>query len=46
VTAVVQERRLVSGLVVYDPGDSMQCWDAPIPCSPFKNDVLRLATRR
>jgi hypothetical protein len=42
VRAVVHERRLPSGLVVWDPGASMQCWDAPVPCSPFDDDRLRL----
>jgi hypothetical protein len=42
VTAVVHQRRLPSGLVVNDPGATMQCWDAPVPCSPFKEERLRL----
>lgn len=42
VRAVTTERTLPSGLVVNDPGATMQCWDAPLPCSPFKNDALRL----
>jgi hypothetical protein len=40
--AVVTARSLPSGLVVYDPGASMQCWDATLPCSPFENDALAL----
>jgi len=32
---------LPSGLVVYEPAH-MQCWDAPPPCSPFRNEQLRL----
>jgi hypothetical protein len=40
--AVVTPRTLPSGLVVYDPGATMQCWDATLPCSPFRNDALRL----
>jgi hypothetical protein len=44
VRATVTERHLPSGLVVYDPGRTMQCWDAALPCSPFQNDALRLRT--
>jgi hypothetical protein len=40
--AIVTERSLPSGLVVYDPGATMQCWDATLPCSPFRNDALAL----
>lgn len=40
--AVVTPRKLPSGLVVFDPGATMQCWDAALPCSPFRNDALRL----
>ena len=32
---------LPSGLVVNEP-THMQCWDAPLPCSPFRNERLRL----
>jgi hypothetical protein len=42
VRAVTTPRTLPSGLVVNDPGNTMQCWDAPLPCSPFKVDALRL----
>jgi hypothetical protein len=42
VRAAVTERHLASGLVVFDPGRTMQCWDAPLPCTPFPNDALRL----
>lgn len=42
VRARVSARTLPSGLVVHDPGESMQCWDAPLPCSPFRQDALRL----
>jgi hypothetical protein len=42
VRAMVTARTLPSGLVVYDPGTTMQCWDATLPCSPFKNDALAL----
>jgi hypothetical protein len=40
--AIVTPVPLPSGLVVYDPGATMQCWDAPLPCTPFKNERLRL----
>jgi hypothetical protein len=42
VRAVVTAARLPSGLVVNDPGPTMQCWDAALPCSPFHDDRLRL----
>jgi hypothetical protein len=32
---------LATGLVVQEP-QYMQCWDAPLPCTAFKNDHLRL----
>jgi hypothetical protein len=32
---------LATGLVVQEP-QNMQCWDAPLPCTAFKNDHLRL----
>jgi len=31
-----------SGLMVYMPVETNQCWDAPLPCSPYFNDTLRL----
>lgn len=31
-----------SGLTVYVPVETNQCWDAPLPCSPYFNDTLRL----
>jgi hypothetical protein len=31
-----------SGFVVNVPTDTNQCWDAPLPCSPYFNDTLRL----
>jgi hypothetical protein len=40
--AVVTPRTLPSGLVVYEPGATMQCWDATLPCTPFRNDALAL----
>jgi hypothetical protein len=34
--------RTLSGLTVYVPVETNQCWDAPLPCSPYFNDTLRL----
>ncbi len=31
-----------SGLTIYMPIDSNQCWNAPLPCSPYFNDTLHL----
>jgi hypothetical protein len=31
-----------SGLVVFIPQRTDQCWDAPLPCTPYFNDRLRL----
>lgn len=31
-----------SGLVVYVPKEKDQCWDAPLPCTPYPNAHLRL----
>jgi hypothetical protein len=31
--ALIQER--VAGMVVLHPQSSLQCWDAPLPCTPF-----------
>lgn len=30
------------GLTVYVPDEGDQCWDAPLPCSPYPNPKLRL----
>jgi len=40
--AALEERRTASGLVVWVPVDSDQCWDAPLPCTPSFNPRLRL----
>ena len=42
VRGVVTSVQLPSGLVINDPGTTMQCWDAPLPCTPFRNEQLRL----
>jgi hypothetical protein len=31
-----------SGLTIYVPVKTNQCWDTPLPCSPYFNDTLRL----
>jgi hypothetical protein len=31
-----------SGLTVYVPVETNQCWDAPLPCSPYFLDTLHL----
>ena len=31
-----------SGLIVYTPKTGDQCWDSPLPCTPYFNDTLRL----
>jgi hypothetical protein len=31
-----------SGLTIYIPADSNQCWDAPLPCSPYFSETLRM----
>jgi hypothetical protein len=35
-------RRTLSGLAVYVPAQSEQCWDAPLPCTPYFDSSLRL----
>jgi len=32
----------LSGLAVYIPADGQQCWDAPLPCTPYFDESLRL----
>ncbi len=31
-----------SGLVLYVPATGNQCWDSPLPCTPYPNAALRL----
>lgn len=31
-----------SGLIIYVPQKGDQCWDAPLPCTPYPNASLRL----
>lgn len=40
--ARVVPRRTDSGLVVYVPGKGDQCWNSPIPCTPYFDPTLRL----
>jgi hypothetical protein len=32
----------LSGLAVYVPAEGQQCWDAPLPCTPYFDESLRL----
>jgi len=41
-TARVSLRETPSGLKVFIPIDSDQCWDSPLPCAPRMNEHLRL----
>ncbi|MGC1829095.1 MAG: hypothetical protein WA405_09410 [Candidatus Acidiferrales bacterium] len=38
----VVARQTASGLIVYIPAEGNQCWDAPVPCTPYFDDTLRL----
>lgn len=35
-------RHTLSGLAVYVPAEGNQCWDAPLPCTPYFDETLRL----
>jgi len=35
-------RHTLSGLAVYVPVQGNQCWDAPLPCTPYFDESLRL----
>lgn len=35
-------KNTLSGLAVYVPADGQQCWDAPLPCTPYFDESLRL----
>lgn len=41
-TAQVVPLRTSSGLTVYVPRKGNQCWNAPLPCTPYFHDALRL----
>lgn len=36
------EMELSSGLKIFVPQSGNQCWDAPLPCTPYPNNDLRL----
>ncbi len=38
----VRPVQLDSGLVVQFAGETMSCWNAPLPCTPYANQALRL----
>lgn len=38
----VRPVQLDSGLVVQFAGETMSCWNAPLPCTPYTNQALRL----
>ncbi len=40
--AALTAKHLPSGLVVYVPVEGDQCWDAPLPCTPYFNSDIRL----
>ncbi len=40
--ATVVIRRTISGLPVNVPVQGNQCWDAPLPCTPYFDETLRL----
>jgi hypothetical protein len=40
--ANVTARKTVSGLTVYVPAEGNQCWDAPLPCTPYFDRTPRL----
>ena len=41
-SSALTEQRTDSGLIVYVPVEGDQCWDAPLPCTPYFNSGLRL----
>lgn len=43
-TAQVVPLHTSSGLTVYVPRKGDQCWSAPLPCTPYFHDALRLRT--
>jgi len=44
--ASFMERRTLSGLAVNVPVDDDRCWDAPLPCTPYFDETLRLRDGR
>jgi hypothetical protein len=43
--ASVTPRTTLSGLTVYIPTQGDQCWNAPLPCTPYFDEMLRLRDR-
>lgn len=43
--ASMDTRTTLSGLAVYVPKTGGQCWDSPLPSTPYFNDRLRLRNR-
>jgi hypothetical protein len=41
-TARLVQKETASGLVVFTPKQGDQCWDSPLPCTPYFNQRLRL----
>ena len=41
-SSALTEKKTDSGLMVYIPLKGDQCWDAPLPCTPYFNSELRL----
>jgi hypothetical protein len=41
-TIALVQKETSSGLVVFVPEQGDQCWDAPLPCTPYFNASLRL----
>jgi hypothetical protein len=39
-------RQTRSGLAVYVPTEGDNCWDAPLPCTPYFDETLRLRNRQ
>ena len=42
----VTSRRTLSGVSVYVPTKGNQCWDGPLPCTPYFDETLRLRDPR
>lgn len=40
--AKLKQHQTVSGLTVNVPVETNQCWDAPLPCSPYFDETLHL----
>jgi len=40
-TVPLSRKQTASGLVVYVPTQGYQCWDSPLPCTPYFNTDLR-----